>query len=104
LRGGRRAEIVLRAFDIAVVNRVVLRLRAGTAGDEVEARLGGATAVASLGPGQAAEVVLEAGRGFRYYDTYLQILQLRSRRPEAGEAGAFVELRLQVGPEAPAAR
>ncbi len=101
LRTGRRAEIVLRAFDIAVVKRVFLRLTAGTAGDEVEARLGAATAVASLGPGQTAEVALEAGSGFRYYDTYLHVLQLRSRRRSAGDAGTFVELRLQVGPEAP---
>jgi hypothetical protein len=104
LRPGRRAEIVLRAFDILALKRVLLRVTAGTSGDQMEARLATATAVASLGPGQAAEVALEAGHGFRYYDTYLHVLQLRSRRAPGEEGGTFVELRLQVGPEAPGAR
>ena len=103
LRGGARAEIVVRAFDILAVKRVILRMTAGSAGDEVEARLGRSTAVATLASGQSAEISLEAGRGFRYYDTYLYILQLRSRRPASAEA-TFVELRLRVGPEAPAGR
>jgi hypothetical protein len=103
LRGGARAEIVLRAFDILAVKRVILRMTAGSGGDEVEARLGRSTAVASLAPGQGTEVSLEAGKGFRYYDTYLYVLRLRSRRPASAE-GTFVELRLRVGPEAPAAQ
>ncbi len=104
LRRGRRAEVVVRAFDLAVVKRVFLRLHAGPPGDEVEARLGPGTAVASLGPGQTAEVALEAGRGLRYYDTYLHVLQLRSRAASAEDDGTFMEIRLQVGPEAPGER
>jgi hypothetical protein len=100
LRGGRRAEIVLRAFDILAVKRVVLRLTAASMGDEVEARLASSSAVASLAAGQTAEISLEAGDGFRYYDTYLYVLQLRSRQPAAAE-GTFVEVRLKVGPEPP---
>jgi hypothetical protein len=100
LRGGRRAEIVLRAFDILAVKRVVLRMTAGSSGDEVEARLASSSAVASLAGGQTAEISLEAGEGFRYYDTYLYVLQLRSRQPAAAE-GTFVEVRLKVGPEPP---
>jgi hypothetical protein len=75
-------------------------MTAGSSGDEVEARLASSTAVASLAGGQTAEISLEAGDGFRYYDTYLYVLQLRSRQPAAAE-GTFVELRLKVGPEAP---
>jgi hypothetical protein len=97
---GRRAEIVLRAFDIAPVKRLILRLTAGPRGDEVDARLGRATAAAALAPGQTTEVALEAGPGFRYYDTYLHVLQLRSRRPESDEGGTFAEIRLEVGPPA----
>jgi hypothetical protein len=100
LRGGRRAEIVLRAFDILAVKRVVLRMTAGSSGDEVEARLGSSSAVASLAGGQTAEISLEAGDGFRYYDTYLYVLQLSSRQPAAAE-GTFVDVRLKVGPEPP---
>ncbi len=103
LRGGARAEIILRAFDILLVKRVLLRMAAGGSGDEVEVLIGSSTAVASLAPGQTAEISLEAGEGFRYYDTYLYVLQLRSRRP-AASGGTFVELRLRVGPEAPGAR
>jgi hypothetical protein len=103
LRGGARAEIVLRAFDILAVKRVLLRMEAASSGDEIEARLGSSTAVASLAPGQAAEISLEAGEGFRYYDTYLYVLELRSRRADSSE-GTFVELKLRVGPEAPAGR
>ncbi|HEY7514741.1 MAG TPA: hypothetical protein VIC87_09695, partial [Vicinamibacteria bacterium] len=63
LRGGARAEIVLRAFDILAVKRVLLRMTAGSSGDEVEARLADSSAVASLVEGQTAEISLEAGRG-----------------------------------------
>jgi hypothetical protein len=91
---------VLRAFDIAPVERLLLRLTAGPRGDEVDARLGRATAAASLAPGQTTEVALEAGPGFRYYDTYLHVLQLRSRRPESEEGGTFADIRLEVGPPA----
>ena len=91
----------MRAFDILAVKRVLLRMTAGASGDEVEARLASSTAVASLAGGQTAEISLEPGDGFRYYDTYLYVLQLRSRRPPAPADGTFVELRLKVGPEAP---
>jgi hypothetical protein len=101
LRGGRRAEIVVRAFDLLAVKRVLLRMTAGSSGDQVEGRLGSSTAVASLAGGQTAEISLEARDGFRYYDTYLYVLQLHSRQPAAAEA-TFVELKLRVGPEAPA--
>jgi hypothetical protein len=55
-----------------------------------------------VGPGQVAEIALAAGRGVRYYDTYLHVLHLASRRgsalPDGRSVGAFVDLRLVMRP------
>ena len=80
LRGGASAEVVVRAFDLAPVERVVLRVTGGPLGDTVTARLGWHRRRVSVGPGQSAEIELPAGRGVRYYDTYLHVLRLESRR------------------------
>jgi hypothetical protein len=102
LRGGERAEGVVRAFDLAPVSRVVLRLIGGPVGDSVTARLGGSSRRIGLGPGQVQEISVPAGRGLRYYDTYLHVLHLRSRRgaplADGRSVGAFVEVRLEMGP------
>jgi hypothetical protein len=102
LRGGGRAEVVLRAFDLAPVDRVVLRVVGGPLGDTVTARLGGRSARVSVGPGESREIELPAGRGLRYYDTYLHTLRLSSRRgaplSDGRVVGAFVEVRLVMGP------
>jgi hypothetical protein len=102
LRGGASAEVVLRAFDLAPVERVVLRVSGGPLGDTVSARLGGGSSRVSVGPGESRELELDAGRGVRYYDTYLHVLRLDSRRgaplADGRAVGAFVELRLVMGP------
>ncbi len=102
IRGGASAEVVLRAFDLAPVGRVVVRVVGGPRGDTVTARLGWRSGRAAVGPGQVAEIVLPAGRGLRYYDTYLHVLHVASRRgaalPDGRVAGAFVDLRLVMGP------
>jgi hypothetical protein len=102
LRGGREAEVVLRAFDLAPVDRVVLRVAGGPLGDTVTARLGWRSERVRVGPGESREVELPAGRGLRYYDTYLHTLRLRSRRgaplPDGRVVGAFVDVRLAMGP------
>jgi hypothetical protein len=102
LRSGASAEVVVRAFDLAPVERVVLRVAGGPLGDTVTARLGWRSRRVSVGPGQLAEVELPAGRGVRYYDTYLHVLRLRSRRGAAladgRSVGAFVDVRLVMGP------
>jgi hypothetical protein len=102
LRGGASAEVVLRAFDLAPVDKVVLRLAGGPLGDTVTARLGWSTRRASVGPGQVAELELPAGRGVRYYDTYLHVLRLGSRRgaplADGRVVSAFVDARLVLGP------
>jgi hypothetical protein len=102
LRGGASAEVVLRAFDLAPVERVVLRVAGGPLGDTVTARLGWRSGRVSVGPGQSAEIELPASRGLRYYDTYLHVLRLSSRRgarlADRREVGAFVDARLVMGP------
>jgi hypothetical protein len=101
LRGGERAEVVLRAFDIAPVEKVVARLVGGPMGDVVDFRLGLQSARAAVGPGEVKELVLDSGRGVRYYDTFLQVLRFRSRRGapllQGRSVGAFVEIRLVTG-------
>jgi hypothetical protein len=108
LRGGARAEIVLRAFDLAPVERVVLRLTGGPIGDTVDARLGWHGERVRLSPGQTREIELTAGRGVPYYDTYLHVLRLSSRRgaplPDGRVVSAFVETRLVMGPPFAAAK
>jgi hypothetical protein len=102
IRGGASAEVVLRAFDLAPVERVVLRVAGGPLGDTVSARLGWRAGRATLGPGQVEEIQLPAGRGLRYYDTYLHVLHLASRRgaplADGRVVGAFVDVRLVMGP------
>ena len=102
LRGGASAEIVLRAFDLAPVDRVVLRVAGGPLGDTVTARLGWRSRRVSVGPGQVTEVELPAGRGLRYYDTYLHVLRLESRRgaplADGRVVSSFVDARLVLGP------
>jgi hypothetical protein len=96
----------VRAFDIAPVERVVLRVRGGPRGDQVQARRGFRSARVSVGPGEERELELELGRGVRYYDTYLHVLHLSSRRgaalPDGRVVGAFVEVSLVTSPRAAA--
>jgi hypothetical protein len=101
LRAGERAELVVRAFDLAPVERIVVRLTGGPMGDVVSVRRGWSRQRVAVGPGQTREVTLPVGRGLRYYDTYLHVLHLRSRRgaalPDGRVVGAFVEIRLDMG-------
>ena len=55
LRGGRPAEVVLRAFDLAPVERVVLRVTGGPMGDVVDARLGWHAERVRLAPGETRD-------------------------------------------------
>jgi hypothetical protein len=107
VRGGASAEVVVRAFDLAPVERVVLRIRGGPRGDTLTARRGWRSVRVSVGPGEERELELPVGRGVRYYDTYLHVLRLDSRRgaplPDGRVVGSFVELRLVMGSPWPAA-
>jgi hypothetical protein len=101
LRSGASAEVVVRAFDLAPVRRVVLHVTGGPLGDTVTARLGWRSVRVTVGPGQGADIELAAGRGVRYYDTYLHVLRLESRRgaplADGRTVGAFVDVRLVMG-------
>ena len=107
LRGDGPAEVVLRAFDLAPVDRVVLRLTGGPLGDVVDARIGWHAERLRLAPGQTRELELRAGRGVLYYDTYLHVIELQSQRgaplADGRKAGSFVEPRLVMRPDFAAA-
>jgi hypothetical protein len=98
LRGGRRAEVIVRALE--PVRQMHVRIAGGDAGDEVEVGLGGASERAIVGPGQTAEVRLTPGAAFLYKDTFVHVLELRSTRGHAGpdgrSLGAFVAISLEV--------
>jgi hypothetical protein len=102
LRAGKPAEVVVRAFDLAPVRQIVVRLSGGPMGDVVSVRRAWSSHRVSVSPGQTREVKLAVGRGLRYYDTYLHVLHLGSRRgaslPDGRAVGAFVEIRLELGP------
>lgn len=107
LREGARAEIVLRAFDIAPVRRVHVSVTAGPAGDVIRVSLGGRSQELSLGPGETRTASLEPEEGFPYYDTFLHVLKAESRGPSsrprdavADAEGPFVSLSLETGPHA----
>jgi hypothetical protein len=102
MRSKTSAELVLRAFDLAPVERVVLRVAGKPLGDTLTARLKWRSCRATVNPGQIAEIQLLAKRGLRYYDTYLHLLHLASRRgaplADGRPVGAFVDVRLVMGP------
>jgi hypothetical protein len=101
LRGDATSEVVVRAFDLAPVERVAVRVRGGPRGGQVSVRHGLRTSRVSVGPGEERELDIAVGRGVRYYDTYLYVLRFESRRgaplPDGRVVGAFVDLRLVLG-------
>ena len=105
LRAGSTTEVVVRAFDLAPVRRIVLELTGGPLGDALSVRRGLWTERLSVGPGQTREVAVPVGRGVRYYDTFLHVLHLSSRRgaplADGRPVGAFVVIRLEMGPPFP---
>jgi hypothetical protein len=102
LRAGERAEVVVRAFDLAPVRQIVVEVTGGPMGDSVTVRRGWSSHRLAVRPGEVREVSLPVGKGLRYYDTYLHVLRFRSRRgsplPDGRSVGAFVRLRLEMGP------
>jgi hypothetical protein len=100
LKGRDRAEVVLRALE--PVRRMNVSLTAGPAGDDVTVAVGESAARAVLGPGEVRRLVLEPGVGFAYYDSFLYVMKLNSRRagldPDAPHRtlGSFVAIGLEV--------
>jgi hypothetical protein len=98
LRSGERAEIVVRALE--PVGGVGVRVRGGREGDLIEVRGRGFSGTLPVGPDRLAEAFFEtAGPGFVYHDTFLHVLELRSRVERGGQdAASFVSLELRVRP------
>ena len=104
MRGGRAAEVVLRALE--PVRGMRLEVTGGPVGDEVTVRLGGREQRLAVAPGQRREARLEVGAGFPYYDSFLYDLRLGSRRgaappradrpAEEPSLGSFVRISLEV--------
>jgi hypothetical protein len=105
LRGGEKAEVILRALE--PVRRMRVELIGGPAGDIVTVRLGRVRRRVPLEALKTAEVVLEPkGPGFGYYDTFVHVLEFESRNRGTSPRdprilGAFVQIRLEVAPRRP---
>jgi len=105
LRGGERAEVVLRALE--PVRKMTVRVTGGPAGDDVSLRLGPRSEKWVLRPEETQERVIEPARGFDYYGTVLYVLSFRSTTgaapaeaagAEARTLGAFVRLTVEAQP------
>ena len=86
LRGGQPAEVILRALE--PVNRVTLRVVGGPAGDDVSLEIGRDQQRFQLTAGQVGEASFAPGPGFPYYDTFVHVVRLRSRRGGSAPPGA----------------
>jgi hypothetical protein len=97
LRGGRSAEIVLRALE--PVRVIHVQVTGGPAGDVAMVRVGRDERTMTLAANQTAEASFEAGAGFPYYDTFLHVLRFRSTRAAPLDerlVGSFVRIGLEV--------
>jgi len=99
LRGGTRAEVILRALE--PVRKIKVAVTGGPAGDEVAVSSGGRTQTLRVGAGEPATAELAAAPGFAWYDTFVHVLHFRSTRgaPLPGTdrtVGAFVHIDLEV--------
>jgi len=104
LRGGQPAEVILRALE--PVKRVTLRVVGGPAGDDVSLGIGLDRQRFQLAPGQVGEASFTPGRGFPYYDTFVHVVRMRSRRggssppvaagQEERTLGSFVSIALET--------
>lgn len=104
LRGGQPAEVIVRALE--PVKRVTVRVVGGPAGDDVSLRIGVDQQRFQLTPGQVGEATFTPGSGFPYYDTFVHVLRMRSRRggtgtlvagtPTPRALGSFVSIALET--------
>jgi hypothetical protein len=102
VRGGRSAEVFLRALEPVTTARV--RLVGGPAGDTTDVAFGAGGQRLAVGPGATAEATLAPGAPFVYKDSFVYVLRFRSRTgaPDPAHAGdtrvlgTFVRIDLQV--------
>ncbi|PYQ01493.1 MAG: hypothetical protein DMF82_19155, partial [Acidobacteria bacterium] len=99
LRGGARAEVILRALE--PVQKMRVTVTGGPVGDEVAVTAGGRTQHVRVGPAESATVDFDTGPGFAWYDTFVHVLRFRSTRggpPGSSDPrGAFVHVELEEG-------
>jgi hypothetical protein len=101
LRGGARAEVILRAHE--PVRRIRIAVTGGPAGDEVWVSAGGRSETLRVGPAEIASAEFETSAGFQWYDSFIHVLRFRSTRGAAlpgsdRTVGAFVRIDLDVEP------
>ena len=100
LRGGQRAEVVLRAFDLKPIRRIRIAVTGGPAGDLVTIDAEGRREELAVGAGETREAAFTATPGFAYKETFLYVLNLRSSRGGADRhgrtVGSFVTIALDV--------
>ena len=98
LRGGARAEVILRALE--PVQKMRVTVTGGPGGDEVAVTAGGRTQHVRVGPAESATVDFDTGPGFAWYDTFVHVFRFRSTRggpPGSSDPeGAFVHVDLDV--------
>jgi hypothetical protein len=98
LRGGAPGEVLVRALE--PVARMSVRVSGGPAGDDVEIAVDGSRQTVSVAGGESRDLTFAPPLGFRYKDTFLHVVKLRSARGGAGadgrSLGAFVSIRLEV--------
>jgi hypothetical protein len=100
LRGGRTAEVILRAGLVSNrVHCVRMAVIGGPAGDEATIEAGG-KATLTVAPGEMKHASFEAGAGLPYKETALYVLRFRSTR-SGNDAlgrglGSFVRITLDV--------
>jgi Glycosyltransferase family 87 len=100
LRGGARAEVILRALE--PVRKMRVTVTGGPVGDDVAVTAGGRTQHVRVGPVESATVDFDTGPGFAWYDTFVHVLRFHSTRggpPGSSDPqGAFVHVDLDVRP------
>jgi hypothetical protein len=99
LRGGARAEVILRAHE--PVRQIRVTVTGGPAGDEVQVEAGGRSQTRRVGPGESASAEVPTRAGFQWYDSFLHVLRFRSTRGGAltgddRNVGGFVRIELDV--------
>jgi hypothetical protein len=107
LRGGAPGEVIVRALE--PIRVMTVRVTGGPLGDEVRLATGGASQTVSVAARETREIVFRPPRGFPYKDTFVHVLETRSRRGgvvsgPSGDArllGAFVQITLEVVPREP---
>jgi hypothetical protein len=101
LRGGRSAEVILRASLVSnPVHCVRAAVVGGPAGDEVSIRAMGERASLAVAPGEVKHASFEASGGLPYKETVLYVLRFRSTRSGTDnlgrDVGSFVRITLDV--------